>query len=277
MGISRLMMPAATLAGALALAGCGGNDTPPSNNNNQLSGPGPNGAFTNADCVRINGAGSEATSNGKMCTLSTAQTSSSAFAEAGGTPGALLDSDGNLNVNVNSSGDPQMASKSAFEALKDKDRIDGLHGSENPGMKWDVALGATDTKLAGGTGKAVKATGKKLSDFITNNTPPTVAGFTKNTAVTGATYKGVAGSLICTGDDCNVPANGTKTFCRILVFLRYGNFRVRTSGQGRRKVCSALRQTQCGLGSLADGRDRWPGQGDPVVLECWTCSNRNRV
>jgi len=186
-------MPAATLAGALALAGCGGSDNPaPVKVNDALSrgnlqGSGPNGAFTDSDCVTINGAGSGATANGKGCTLSTAQTTQSDFAKKGGTPGALLDKEGTLNIQS------AMSSASDFSKLKPSDLIEGLHGNVNPGMKWDAVLKAVTVKFSNGPGKGVKVTGKDLSDLGS----PNVTSHEGGISVQGSTYMGIPGSLVC--------------------------------------------------------------------------------
>ncbi|MCY4007761.1 MAG: hypothetical protein OXE84_13220 [Rhodobacteraceae bacterium] len=122
-----------------------------------------------------------------------------AFEEAGGTPGALLNEDGGLNFNATSIALPTKVS----------DLIAGLHGSKNPGMTWDEILNAQEVSLTIGTvtgpGKAVSVKGKELSDFTSNGTDGISAiGNTDKGDITTAHYMGIVGQLVCNGGDCKV-------------------------------------------------------------------------
>ncbi len=202
MRISRLYMPAVTLAGALALAGCGGSD-----NNNQVTRDDDDGdkVVTQPRTQCLDG-----TTVTAPATCPPAP-SESAFAKAGGTPVALLDKDGLL----------VRAAAASGELPKAADRIDGLHGSENPGMKWHEALNAPKVSLTIGTttgeGYAIKVTGKKLADLQAGGTTVDLTGpsdaadtsipKTDKGGVTNAdvAYMGVEGRLVCNADNCKAP------------------------------------------------------------------------
>ena len=168
-------MPAVTVAGALALAGCGGESS------------------TTTTTQRV---------VPPVVPPVPPSSTETPFEKAGGTTGALLDPEGDLYVA------PLNNTAGFEEAKKDGDLISGLYGSKNPGKKWHEILGATDMSLGGGTGKAVKVTGKR-SDWGITSTPVT----TQNTPITtDVSHKGFTGALICTGADCNSPATASAEF-----------------------------------------------------------------
>jgi len=207
-------MPAVTLAGALALAGCGGGSGTPGTGDGDRRG---STTFTNkticSNGTEVTGTGSTASAAASdaadKCPATPAETP---FAKAGGTPDALLDKDGAL-VHA-------MAAQSAFDkAKKDGELITGLYGSENPGMKWHEALNASKVSLTIGTddaartgeGYAIKVTGKKVADLQERTT---AISFDSSAVDKGdvvddnVAYKGIAGRLICNGDNCKDAVNG---------------------------------------------------------------------
>ena len=238
MRISKLLMPAVTVAGALALAGCGGGSstttttTTERNTGGTLSGSGTNGAFTDADCVSINGAGSEANAAGTGCSLSTSQAAETAFTKAGGTPVELL-----LPAPATAGGVDRLLNVNATEAtsLPTKGLIDGLHGSVNEGKTWDEALGATKVSklsirtggnLVVGEGLALRVTGKELSDLGISS----VADSTEGAVVTAdtPTYMGIAGRLICNGIGCSSTSDANPKFTGDWYFQAWTNNAVPT-------------------------------------------------
>jgi len=188
-------MPAVTLAGALALAGCGGSDNKPAavqNNDDDDNGP-----VIQTQCLD----GTTVTAP-DTCPV---PPSESAFAKAGGTPGALLNKEGNLVLN----------NVLATALPKSSDRIAGLHGSANPGMKWHEALNASKVSLTIGTGNgaltgegyAIKVTGKKLTDLQRGSGNDLAAANTDKGGVNDdAVYMGVEGQLVCNADNCKAPS-----------------------------------------------------------------------
>ena len=203
MRISKLLMPAVTVAGALALAGCGGGSsttttaTTERNTGGTLSGSGENGAFTDADCVSINGAGSAANSAGTGCSLSTSQATRSAFERAGGTPSALLKSEDNT-IHYNTS--------NALPKEADWSVVNG----ENRGEKWTKVLNAGKVSLTieGVTKEtdALKVTGKATADVFSTVPSADDLDVPKDDVTTdNVVYMGIAGNLICNSEaGCDV-------------------------------------------------------------------------
>ena len=213
MRISKLLMPAVTVAGALALAGCGGGSSTPTvttDPSTGLRGSGPDGAITNADCARLNGTGSTANAGGTGCTGG----DNTQTAQGSLTPAALLIASGPNKDNLNE----DRASSDAFRDLlraQRKAKADGKandlifdSGTQtvNIGEKWHEALGAKKVTLSDGNGgsfeaQALKVTGQDTDDF-TGGSPATSD---KGTVIGGFTYKGIPnGSLICNGDSCGI-------------------------------------------------------------------------
>ena len=202
MRISKLYMPAVTLAGALALAGCGGGSSTPAGD---VDDDDDDNVVTKIQCQD----GTEVTAPATCPTVA----AESAFAKAGGTPGALLIASGANAGQLNWSSAGAGPRATAFNALKDADKISGLHGSKNPGMKWYEALGAqkdVELTISGATRKtnALKVTGKKLSELQEDSTDPSIpSNPTAGTIVNAEVgYMGIPGRLICNGDNCKQPA-----------------------------------------------------------------------
>jgi len=195
-------MPAVTVAGALALAGCGGGGGTPAGD---VDDDDDDNVVTQIQCLDGTTVTAPAT-----CPAAPAE---SAFAKAGGTPGALLIASGANAGQLNWSNTAASPREMAFIALKDTDKISGLHGSKNPGMKWYEALGAqkdVELTISGATRKtnALKVTGKKLSELQENSTDPSIpSNPTAGTIVNDDVgYMGIPGRLICNGDNCKQPA-----------------------------------------------------------------------
>lgn len=210
MRMTKFMLPAVTLAGALALAGCGGGSDSPGDGDRK----GTTTFTNNTTCsngTRVTGTGSTAAAAAAAaadkCPLTPAETP---FAKAGGTPDALLDKDGVLVDAI--------AAQAAFdEAKKDGELITGLYGSENPGMKWHEALNASKVSLTIGTdnaartgeGYAIKVTGKKVADVQATGETLAFSDTDKGDVVdSNVVYKGIAGRLICNADNCKAPVEG---------------------------------------------------------------------
>ncbi len=194
-GKMKLALSAGAIALSMALAGCGGGGSSTAGIENG-GGGGDDDPPQRVDC---GGGVMAATSAGCAAALEAAnQANETAFETAGGTPGALLDEEGDLHVS---------ATNAAALPTKLTDRIEGLYDSVNLGMKWHQILNAKDTSLGGGTGKAIKVTGKYSDWFTAEYVEPST-----DAAVTGASHKGFTGSIICTDEDCNVPSNADAEF-----------------------------------------------------------------
>ena len=214
-GKLKLALSAGALALSMALAGCGGSSssggtttpatTTTSGTERPLNCTDGQVAYNGSCIPRLTAAQCPANgvnSAGNACNPAPAEPAKTPFEMAGGTPGTLLDSEGDLSQASVRATDSDYAT-----AVKDKLLIPDLYGSVNPGMKWHEILKATDIPLGGGTGKAVKVTGKR-SDWIAT----AISGATEDAVTTGAEYKGFSGSLICTGTDCNTPATADAEF-----------------------------------------------------------------
>ncbi len=241
-GKLKLALSAGALALSMALAGCGGSSssggaatsttsatTTPSTPLNCTGGEVANLAGT-ACITRLTAAQCPANgvnSAGNACNPAPAEPEKTPFEMAGGTPGALLIASGPRAGLLNREARPETATgfgqfgtvtTAAFNALKPTDKIEGLNGSENPGMTWFNALGAGKTSLTiitggnpvVGEGYALKVTGEDVSDFefSTVSAPSEGSSSTKGAVLgladgTQVEYMGINGVLICNGDSCS--------------------------------------------------------------------------
>jgi len=203
-------MPAVTVAGALALAGCGGGSSTPVTTDTRTVGtttltiqPGATShhAGYNYTCDKDRTAACVITiTNGVIQTGAAGVTREMAKApstttQEGLTASALLLSNGFLHE----------ASAEADQAafLKAKTGGDLIFGdSINAGEKWYDALDATERELTVKGQKsetyALSATGKKVSAFGS----VTITSAENGQTVGSAAYKGITGTLVCNGTSC---------------------------------------------------------------------------
>ena len=208
MRISKLLMPAVTVAGALALAGCGGGSSTPTvttDLSTGLRGSGPDGAITNADCARLNGTGSTANAGGTGCTGGdNTQTTQGNLTGAA----LLIASDpgkGDLNRAEEA---PALISMADYNKLEEDQKVYRGLGVK-PGDKWHTALGVTEkvdlTNPRGGakiTTYALASEDKEIADFGINFTVSEtdtgeILQDPNTTADAAVTYMGIQGNLVC--------------------------------------------------------------------------------
>jgi len=198
-------MPVATLAGALALAGCGGSDNKPAVVNNKGEPQGcPSGQIMH---------------KGSCMTPEQIEAAAAAAAAAAAKPGGMLvDTEGLTTANVQSilKGSGSFASgmtRNADKAVVDEITLDGV-------MTWIEALNAVEV----GDGKikdyAVPVSGD-LTSAETNTPADTFVA--EDTMVSDVTYKGIPGVATCKAkDSCRIgdgDKTGTKKFTGIWHFV----------------------------------------------------------
>ncbi len=216
-GRMKLALSAGAVALSMALAGCGGSSSSGgATTAAAISTSNDDDDMTTPPMVDCGGDVMAATAAGCAAALEAAnQANETAFEKAGGTPGALLIASGANAGYLNRA--PAAANEATFRKLKDSDRIEGLHGSENPGMTWITALGAEKVELTIGADDAsrtaenyaLKVTGKATSDFALEpslstsfDDPSEKGNIVGNVDGSEVRYMGIGGVLICNGDSC---------------------------------------------------------------------------